>query len=70
MISWVTKSNGKSPENPLPFSTSNCSREYPIKVGWGFLTMVYFDNLNNRSSNKYKINLKNRKNLIDIFLYL
>jgi hypothetical protein len=31
--------------------------------------MGYFDNLDNEFSNKYKINLKNRKN-IDMFYYL
>jgi hypothetical protein len=34
------------------------------------LTMGYFDNLNNEFLNKYKINLKNEKKFIDVFLYL
>jgi hypothetical protein len=29
--------------------------------------MVYFDNLDNGSLNKYKKNLKNKKKFIDIF---
>jgi hypothetical protein len=30
--------------------------------------MGYFDNLDNRSLNKYKINFKNKK-IIDVFFY-
>jgi hypothetical protein len=32
--------------------------------------MGYLDNLDNGSPNKYEKNLKNRKNLIDMFFYL
>jgi hypothetical protein len=32
--------------------------------------MGYFDNLNTRPLNKYKINLKNEKKFIDVFFYL
>jgi hypothetical protein len=32
--------------------------------------MGYLDNLDNEYLNKYKINLENRKNLIDVFFYL
>jgi hypothetical protein len=31
--------------------------------------MGYLDNLDNGSLNKYEKNLKNRKNLIDMFFY-
>jgi hypothetical protein len=31
--------------------------------------MDYFDNLDNESPNKYKINLKNEKKIIDVFFY-
>jgi hypothetical protein len=34
------------------------------------LTMGYFNNLDNGFSNKYEINLKNRKKFIDMFYYL
>jgi hypothetical protein len=35
------------------------------------LTMGYFDNLDNGFSNKYEINLKNRKkNFMDMLFYL
>jgi hypothetical protein len=34
------------------------------------LTMGYFVNLDNESLNKYKKNLKNEKNYIDVFFYL
>jgi hypothetical protein len=32
--------------------------------------MIYLDNLDNGSSNIYEKNLKNRKNLIDMFFLL
>jgi hypothetical protein len=32
--------------------------------------MVYFDNLDNETLNKYKTNLKNEKKLIDVFFYV
>jgi hypothetical protein len=31
--------------------------------------MVYFDNLDNGTLNKYKKNLKNEKKFIDVFFY-
>jgi hypothetical protein len=34
------------------------------------LTMSYFNNFNNESLNKYKKDLKNKKNIIDVFFYL
>jgi hypothetical protein len=34
-----------------------------IVIGEGSLTMSYFDNLDHKFSNKYEINLKNRKKL-------
>jgi hypothetical protein len=35
-----------------------------------WLTMGYFDNLDNGYLNKYKINFKNEKKFIDVFFYL
>jgi hypothetical protein len=39
-------------------------------MGGDHLTMGYLDNLDNEFSNKYDKNLKNGKNLMDIFFYL
>jgi hypothetical protein len=44
---------------------------YQLYMGGNHLTMGYFDNLDNKFSNKYEKNLKNRKkNLMGMFFYL
>jgi hypothetical protein len=35
-----------------------------------WLKMSYFDNFDNGYLNKYKINFKNEKKIIDVFFYL
>jgi hypothetical protein len=44
--------------------------KYVFLIEWDSLMMGYFDNLNNEPLNKYKINFKNKKKIIDVFFYL